>query len=714
MKVLQILPELNMGGVERGCIDLARELIKRNHQALVVSGGGRLLETLEATGARHIKLAVHKKSPSSILANIPRLIKILREERVDIVHARSRVPAIIAFFACRYVSTATFVTTCHGHYNRGIASRVMGWGKVVIAPSSAVAHHMTEAFGVPRERIKSIPRGVDLKEFRFLKKKTAPPIGKHRPETFTIGVIGRLTPIKGHKYFLQALAKVIRLMPEVRAIIVGEVSSGKERYAEELKMLTRRLSLDRYVEFTATKNVSDILSRLDILVLPTITQEAFGRVLIEAAACGVAVIATRVGGVVDIIEDGKNGILVEPRDVNDLASNIIKLLKDGQLRHSFEAAARKNVEENFSLEQMADKTIRVYEELQKTLKILVIKLSALGDVILSIPAFAALRKDFPQAHIAALVASPFKPILQNCPYINEIITMPLKNKGYKEIWKLSHLLRKLNFDVVIDLQNNRKSHILAYLSACNRRYGYDNGKFSFLLNKKIKEIDTPLSPIKHQARTLHLLGVETVKEQLELWPEDADETWAEEFLKQHRKNSSLPLIGINIGASVNWASKRWSIDKLKLLLDKLSEEGIEVLVTGQKQDKELLGHLRGLCKSDFIEAVGETSIMQLACLVKRCNAYITSDSAPLHIAYAVRTPVIALFGPTEPRRHALLGPRQIIIKKKVDCAPCYKRNCRRHNCMKEIKAEEVFSAVKRLLGVNEGKPREDTVTDNAS
>ena len=709
MKVLQILPELNIGGVERGTVDLAGELIRRGHQALVISNAGSLVEELENLGVRHIKLSVHKKSLFSILLNIPKVAKILQEEKVDIIHARSRIPALIAYLACRRAGT-NFVTTCHGYYSRNFFSRVMGWGKCVIVPSNIIAGHMIEDFGVPKEQIRLIPRGVDLKEFTFYQKSKNPclpagrknhpstSLGTRRLNTFTVGVIGRLTPLKGHKYFLQALAKAIRVLPQIRALIVGDISPGKEKYKEELQMLTRRLSLDRYVEFVGrTDNVPRILSRLDVLILPTVTQEAFGRVLIEAGASGVPVIATRVGGVVDIIQDGINGILVQPKDSAELAKAMVRLHNEPEFANKLTLAARKNVEQNFTLEQMAQRTIRAYEEVQSTLRILVIKLSALGDIILAIPSLRALRENFPQAHITVLTDASFGPVLQSCPYVNQILEAPSKNRGYKNLQSISALLRRLNFDIVIDLQNNRTSHLLAYLSACNRRYGYDNGKFSFLLNRKVKEIKTPLSPIKHQARTLNLLDIKSVKENLELWPKPCDEAWVEDLLDKHRKDKKAPLIGINLGASESWPSKRWGIEKIAALLTKIEDAAIEVVVTGKGKDKELAKQLRQQSPAHFINAVDETQVLQLACLVKRCRVYITSDSAPLHIAYAMRTPVVALFGPTDPGRHALVNTKQVVIKKELTCSPCYKRRCRRHDCMKEISVDEVFEALKRLL-----------------
>ncbi|MFH1245580.1 MAG: lipopolysaccharide heptosyltransferase II [Candidatus Omnitrophota bacterium] len=695
MKILQILPELNIGGVERGCVDLARELVRRGHQAFVISNGGRLVQELETGKVKHFALPVHKKSLFSIIYNIPKVAKILREERIDIVHARSRIPALIAFFACRR-SSAVFITTCHGYYSKSFFSRVMGWAKIIIVASDAVFRHMNEDFGVPRERLRLIPRGVDLGEFQF--KPTRPGVNSAEG-TLNIGVVGRLTPIKGHKYFLQAFSRMIRDFPHARALVAGEISPGRQKYKEELLRLSRELGLEKTVRFVgAQDNIPQFLTELDVLVLPTITQEAFGRVLIEAGACGVPVVATKVGGIVDIIQDGENGILVEPGNAAALAGALIKLAKNPQLGRQMAWLARKKVENSYSLQRMVDKTINVYNEALAVLKILVIKWAALGDIILISPSLRALREKFPQAHISVLVASSFKALLESCPYVNQVIELDVNDKSYKNVWHISILLRKYNFDMVVDLQNNKKSHLAAYLSGCNKRYGYDNGKFSFLLNKRVKEDKFPLSPVKHQARALGLLGITDVKEDLELWTREEDCLWAENFLAQFKKKNSAPLVGINPGSSAAWISKRWPVQKFAALLEKIHDEGMEIVVTGKDEDSVIVTRLKKVSRVPFIDAVGLTSIGQMACLIKHCSVYVTSDSAPLHISYAVQTPVVALFGPTDPRRHTLDYPAQVIIRKDLDCSPCYRRICPgKHHCMNDISVECVFAAVKKLL-----------------
>ncbi|MDD3275130.1 MAG: glycosyltransferase family 4 protein, partial [Candidatus Omnitrophica bacterium] len=299
MKILQILPELNVGGVETGTLDLSRHLVRLGHKSVVVSAGGRLVKDLEAAGAKHYTLPVNKKSIVTMFKMIPKLVDIINQEEIDIVHARSRVPAWIAYFACRR-SRAVLITTCHGYYKKHFFSFVMGWAKRVIAISNVIARHMIDDFAVPHDRIRLIPRSVDLEKFRYLDPRDK------RKEDFNVGIIGRITPLKGHLYFIKAMAHIYRQVPRLKIWIVGDAPASKESYKEELQVLVRRLGLWHCTEFLGTqRDIPGIMEHLDLVVLSTTTHEAFGRVVVEAQAAGVPVVATRVGGVIDIIEDGK-------------------------------------------------------------------------------------------------------------------------------------------------------------------------------------------------------------------------------------------------------------------------------------------------------------------------------------------------------------------------------------------------------------------------
>src|SRR5262245_9889001 len=209
MRILQILPEMNVGGVETGTVDLAKYYVQQGHKSYVISNGGRLVEDLERSGTKHFALPVHKKNLFKMIGLIGKVRDIIVEHKIDIVHARSRVPAWIAYFACRGTD-ASFVTTCHGYYTNRIFSQIMGWAKLIIVPSEVIGRHMIDDFHVPAESIRRIPRSVDLDRFAGVKKR------KRTGPSNTVAIVGRITPLKGHTYFFEAMARVARRFPYMR------------------------------------------------------------------------------------------------------------------------------------------------------------------------------------------------------------------------------------------------------------------------------------------------------------------------------------------------------------------------------------------------------------------------------------------------------------------------------------------------------------------
>lgn len=696
MKILQILPELNVGGVERGTVDLAKELVKLGHKAVVVSNGGDLVADIEKAGVIHYQLPVHRKSIVNIIRMVGRLAEIIRKEEIDVVHARSRMPAWVAFFACRRTQIA-FVTTCHGYYQKHPFSLVMGWAKRVIVPSNVIARHMIDDFGVAYERIRFIPRSVDLNKFKY-----ASP-DKRTGNSFNVGIIGRLTPIKGHLHFIKAMAKVARVNPNVKIWIVGDAPSSKDAYKEQLRVLVKRLGLEDCTEFLGTqKDVPSILAHLNLLVLSTTVQEAFGRVIVEAQACGVPVVATAVGGVIDIIENNKTGIIVSPADPQAMAEAIIKIMKDKDLALKLAEEAYKKVREKYGVELMVEKTLAVYKEACDNFKILIIKFSSLGDIILTTAGLRAIRDKFKRENykISFLVGQEFKEVLLRNTHIDELLVCDFKDndRGLGGLLKLAKSLRKRNFDMVIDLQNNRRSHILCALTLTLDRYGYDNKKFGFLLNHRLKDERLAMDPLSHQFRILKMLGIELKEPFLGLWPTAEDEKYIEEMLSAQWLSSHQAIVGINISASSRWPSKNWPLTSIARLCEELSQRRVRVVLTGTDKDLPSANLLSAMLKNiKPINACGKTTVNQLASLIKKCVVYISPDSASLHIAASMQVPFIALFGPTDHRRHLVPGGKYMVLRKEVGCNPCYKSKCKRPKCMELIKPEEVLEAIDKLL-----------------
>ncbi len=689
MNILQVLPELKSGGVERGTVDLARYFQKKGHRSVVVSAGGPLVNDLTAAGVVHYALPVHKKSLFSVIYSVRMLTKIVEKESIDVIHARSRVPALAAYFVSRRCHIP-FITTCHGYYGNHPLSRVMGWAKRVIVTSHIIGRRMRDSLGVAEEKIRLIHRGVDLEEFHF-----RDPRGVQAdPGRIVVGMVGRMTRIKGHDLFLKAMARVVRVIPNLKVQIIGD--APKPQYKEELMVLTRRLGIAGSVEFLGTRyDVAKLMAGMSVLVAPSVGEEAFGRVIIEAGACGVPVVATKVGGIVDIIDDGVNGLLVGPQDPRSLADAVLRLIKQPSFAADLAAALRQKVEKAFNLTVMADRTLAVYEEAIRQKKILVIKLSALGDVILIIPSLRALRKKYPEAWIAVLVGRRSRKIIRNCPYVDDVIVYEASDKVHPlPLVRMSRLLAREDYDLVVDLQNNRSSHFMAFFCGAPIRAGYHNRKWSFFLNRRVKGSQAVMQPLEHQFQALKLVGVESYDKQLEFWTERSEEERVSEFLASQWISPSQILVGINPGASPRWPTKQWPAENYAKLCDELAKRNICAVLTGSADEEVLIRQIAALCRHKPINASGKTSITELAGLIRRCKVFVSSDSAPMHIAASVGVPLVAIFGPTDPKRHLVPPAHYRIFRGEVPCSPCYLRHCSLGLvCLKKIAVAEILESV---------------------
>ena len=691
MNILQLVPKLNIGGVEKGTVEVARHLVLTGHKAVVVSGGGELEKNLAAIGARHYKIPIGRKNPFIMLYCYFKLKHVVRKENINIVHARSRIPALIGYFAARR-SGRIFITTAHGQYRKHFISRAMGWGKIVIVANETMARYMRDNFDVPLRKIVIVPRGVDLKKFSF----ELP--SRHVGKTVRIGMISRFTPLKGHLDFLKAVSYVSRKMPNIEVIMMGDKLSAKEEYIKKIELTIRRLTLGSVVKFVSSReDVAKVMSSLDVLVSANREQEAFGRSVIEAQARGLPVVATRVGGVIENVIDEKTGLLSEPGNPREMAEKILRYINDLSLSQKIARAARKHVEENYSIQKTMALTMAAYARAREEKKILVFKISSLGDIILATPSLKAIRERYSGTPcVKVLVDVRFRNVLTNCPYVDEVITCDFaeRDKGLGFL-KLAAKLRAEDFDMSIDLQNSKKSHLLAFLAAIPERYGYDNKKMSFLINRKIGLPEKPLQPVEHQSCVLGLMGITRIENKLELWPDKSDEEWVEQFFKDSWLKDGQKLIAFSISASRKWQSKNWGVSHMAEIAGMLAKQkGVRVVLIGAKEDKELGEKFMKKTKAKPINAIGKTNIPRVIALIKRCDVLLTGDSAPMHIAAAVATPFVSIFGPTDPARHVPPASKQKILYKKQKCSPCYESVClKKMKCMTAIKPAEVYDAL---------------------
>lgn len=372
--VLQILPELNQGGVERGTIEMANAMNDAGIKNFVASQGGRLVYNLDKIKVPHFTLSLKSKNPIKIWLNSLKLAKIIKQNGINIVHARSRAPAWSAYWAAKKTG-ATYITTFHGTYNLGpkkikkFYNRVMTYGKLVIAISEHIKKHIINVYGLAEEKIRLIPRGVDVEKFSSEKVTSGRMINIAKeynlPEDKSIILlIGRLTNWKGQKLLVEAAAKMKNR--HFHCLLLGD-DQGRVKYTQALKQAIKDNNLS--ANFSFIKHSSDVpaIMQLASIVLSASTEpEAFGRIAIEGQAMGKIVIASNIGGSLENIIDGKSGKLFENNNPQSLADTLdwaLDLPEDEVKKIS--DAAIKNVQDNFTTKQMCDKTIAVYNELMK-------------------------------------------------------------------------------------------------------------------------------------------------------------------------------------------------------------------------------------------------------------------------------------------------------------------------------------------------------------
>ncbi|NDF13196.1 MAG: glycosyltransferase [Proteobacteria bacterium] len=369
--LLQILPSLYSGGVERGTVEIAVAAAKEGFTSIVASSGGTMVPMLEAEGVTHIKLPLASKNPLMMFYNSIRLSFIIRKRKVNILHARSRAPAWAARMAFKG-KRCRFITTFHGVYGvkgplKKSYNRVMTKGDKIIAISNFVADHIVENYGIDRSKIEVIHRGVDLIEFdpeRITKEDKRKQELQWKPQKYLPIILlpGRITRWKGHDFLLKALAEIPH--HDYTCVFLGDDKHHNQYKIELLEEIERLKLRGNVTMMPNTPNMPLAYAMADLVVSASTQPEAFGRVAVEAQAMGRMVIATNHGGSAETIVNGKTGFLVSPTDPKEMAAMIEKVLKMQEKDKLVIATnARKHVQKNFSSKQMSDRTLVLYNQL---------------------------------------------------------------------------------------------------------------------------------------------------------------------------------------------------------------------------------------------------------------------------------------------------------------------------------------------------------------
>lgn len=367
--VLQVLPRLVTGGVERGTVEVAAALVAAGWKAVVASEGGPMVREIERAGARHVELPLASKNPVTMRRNVDRLAQLIRREHVDIIHARSRAPAWSALGAAHRTG-CHFVTTFHNAYGdetwlKRRYNRVMAEGERVIAISRFVAAHAMRVYGVPGEKLRIIERGVDFNRFDPERVSAERVIRLARewqlPDGLQVVMLpGRLTRWKGQLVLIEAMARLGRR--DLRCLLVG---TGDGRYRQQLLDTVARRGLGGLFHVIEDcRDMSAAYMLADVVVSASTRPEGFGRVIAEGQAMGRPVIATDHGGAREIVRDGETGWLVPPDDPDALAGALAGALALGPEERL--ALARRSIAHmraHFTTQAMTSRTLAVYEEI---------------------------------------------------------------------------------------------------------------------------------------------------------------------------------------------------------------------------------------------------------------------------------------------------------------------------------------------------------------
>lgn len=374
--VLQVLPRLTTGGVERGTIEIAQALVAAGWKAIVASEGGPMVRELDRIGAEHVTLPLASKNPLTIRRNGDRLAEVVRAKGVSLVHARSRAPAYSAKQAARACGVP-FVTTFHGTYTMGplgIKRRynaIMAQGDRVIAISNFIKRHILAEYSlacaIDESRIRVIPRGVDFNRFDPDKVSAERMIQLAHRWRLTDGeavitLPGRLTRWKGQLVLIEALA-LLKDLP-FRALLVGS-DQGRVAYRDEVEAAARAAGLADRVQVAGDCNDMPAAYMIsDVVVSASTDPEAFGRVAAEGQAMGRPVLAPRHGAAPEIVRDGETGWLFVPGNAASLAQVLrIALTLPAEARQDLAAKAIADMRARFPIEAMCASTLAVYREL---------------------------------------------------------------------------------------------------------------------------------------------------------------------------------------------------------------------------------------------------------------------------------------------------------------------------------------------------------------
>jgi len=336
-------------------------------------------------------------------------------------------------------------------------------------------------------------------------------------------------------------------------------------------------------------------------------------------------------------------------------------------------------------------------------RILLIKPSSFGDIIHGLPALAACKGHWPDAQIDWAVKREWAGLLAGHPLLRRVVFFP------GTVWKGLRAwpaLRREDYDLVIDLQGLLRSGLYAALTGCPVRVGFDDSRegSSWFYSHRVKVSNDAVHAVDRCLDLVRRIGVKTAPAPAFPVPDGKKEQeWVDDLWRRHQIRDGEALCIVH--PSARWETKRWPAERFAQLADGLiARERMRIIIVGSAAEASQIEEMSRQMSQPAINLAGQTDLLQLAALLRRANLLVSNDSGPIHLAAAVGTPVVAIFGPTDPSRVGPYGDGHVVLRKDVDCSRCSWRACIRDAlCMKAIGVSEVFEAVRAVVNRSKGK-----------
>lgn len=341
------------------------------------------------------------------------------------------------------------------------------------------------------------------------------------------------------------------------------------------------------------------------------------------------------------------------------------------------------------------------------MNILIVKLSAIGDVIHTLPSLNAIRRHYPDARITWLVEEAASGLLVGHEALDRVLVSKRKRwlkdlrtssrfEAVREAYRFVKELRDTHYDLIFDFQALLKSGILIALTRGKRKVGFDKGlehmEYSYLfLNERVPAVAMEHHALLRGLMLLESIGIKSREAVFNVPISGRDRDAANDLLMQHDIKAPKLLVAINPMAK--WETKLWDNLKFANLADRLIKQAnADVIFTGSMEDRDAIEDIISKMKAGAANLAGSTDLKTLAALYEKTSIVVSTDTGPMHLAAAIGTPVVALFGPTAPWRTGPFGPGHTIIRADLECGPCFKRRCKTIDCTKQITVDQVFDA----------------------